>query len=133
MNADGVAFNKHRFEGLDAHAVKGRSAVEEHGMVLDDLFEDVPNFLGLALQHLLSRLDGVGVAQFLETANNEGLEKLQSDLLRQTTLVQPQFRTDDDDGPGGIVDALAQQVLAESALLALDHIGERFQRPVAGA
>ena len=32
----------------------------------------------------------------------------------------------------GVVDALTEQVLAEPALLALEHVGERLQRPVAG-
>src|SRR5262249_31640914 len=55
------------------------------------------------------------------------------DLLGQTALVQPQLGTDDDDGAGGVIDALAEQVLAEAALLALDHVGQRLQRAVAGA
>src|SRR3954463_15736104 len=33
----------------------------------------------------------------------------------------------------GVVDALAEQVLAEAALLALEHVGQRLQRPVARA
>ena len=33
----------------------------------------------------------------------------------------------------GIVDALAEQVLAEAALLALQHVGERLQRTLVGA
>ncbi len=33
----------------------------------------------------------------------------------------------------GVVDALAEQVLAEAALLALEHVREALQRPVAGA
>ena len=41
--------------------------------------------------------------------------------------------TDDDDGAAGIIDALAEQVLAEAALLALEHVGERLQRTVASA
>ena len=42
-----------------------------------------------------------------------------------------QFRADDDDRAGRVVDALAEQVLAEPALLALDHVGQRLQRAVA--
>ena len=89
MDADGVAFDQHRLERLDAHAVQRRGAVEQHGMVLDDLFENVPDLVGLAFEHLLGRLDRVGVAQFLEPANDERLEQLQGDLLGQTALVQP--------------------------------------------
>src|SRR5690606_12818386 len=59
---------------------------------------------------------------------DEGLEELKRHLLRQTALVQLQFRTGHDDRTAGIVDALAEQVLTEAALLALEHIGERLQR-----
>ncbi len=41
--------------------------------------------------------------------------------------------TDDDHRTAGIVDALAEQVLAEAALLALQHVGQRLQRPLVGA
>ena len=41
--------------------------------------------------------------------------------------------TDDDDRAARIVDALAEQVLAEAALLALQHVGERLQRALVGA
>ncbi len=38
-----------------------------------------------------------------------------------------------DDRAAGEVDALAEQVLPEAALLALEHVGERLQRPLVGA
>ena len=107
--------------------------IEQHRMVLDHLFEDVPHLVGLALQHLLRRLDRVGMAQLLEPANDERLEQFQGDLLRQTALMQPQFRADDDDRAGRVIDALAEQVLAEPALLALDHVGQRLERPIGRA
>src|SRR4051794_8343937 len=47
--------------------------------------------------------------------------------------MQLEFGTDDDHRTAGIVDALAEQVLAEAPLLALQHIGERLQRTLVGA
>ena len=47
--------------------------------------------------------------------------------------MQLQLGADDDHRAAGIVDALAEQVLAEAALLALQHVGERLQRPLVGA
>ncbi len=41
-----------------------------------------------------------------------------------------QLRADDDDRTGRVVDALAEQVLAEPALLALDHVRQRLERTV---
>src|SRR5207237_4774967 len=47
-------------------------------------------------------------------------------------LVQPQARTGDDDRAALVVDALAEQVLAEARLLALKHVRQRLERAVAG-
>ncbi len=47
--------------------------------------------------------------------------------------MQLQVRPGDDHGAARVVDALAEQVLAEPALLALEHVGQRLQRPVAWA
>ncbi len=44
--------------------------------------------------------------------------------------MQLQLRADDDHATGRVVDALAEQVFAESPLLALDHVGERLERAV---
>lgn len=43
-----------------------------------------------------------------------------------------EFGTDDDDGATGIIDALAEEILTEAALLAFEHIGERFEWAIAG-
>ncbi len=87
----------------------------------------------LALDHLLGAAHGVHVAEFLEAADDEGLEQDERHLLGQTALVELEFRTDDDDRAAGVIDALAEQVLAEAPALALEHVGERLQRAVAGA
>ena len=47
--------------------------------------------------------------------------------------LQLELRTDHDDGTAGVVDALAEQVLTETSLLALEHVGQRLERPVARA
>ena len=69
----------------------------------------------------------------LQFGINERLEQLQSHLLRQTALMQLEFRTDRNNRTAGIVNALAQQVLTETALFAFQHIGQRFQRTLIGA
>src|SRR5690606_32202034 len=48
-------------------------------------------------------------------------------------LMQLQLGTDHDDRAARVVNALAEQVLAEPALLALEHIGERLERTLVGA
>ena len=94
------------------------------GCSLIDLLEDVPDLGALLLHHLLRALDGVDVAALFELVVDERLEELERHLLRQTALVQLERRADDDDRAARVVDALAEQVLAEPALLALEHVAE---------
>src|SRR5271168_3744010 len=128
MDADRLALDQHRLESLNAEAVKSGSAVEQHGMLADDVLEDVPDGRFLRLDELLGLLDRGAVARGFQAVIDERLEQLERHLLRQAALVQLQFGTDDDDGAARIVHALAEKVLAEAALLALEGVGERFER-----
>jgi hypothetical protein len=68
------------------------------------------------LDQLLGRLDGRGDAHAAsQLAEDEGLEQLERHLLRQAALVQLERRADHDHRTAGVVDALAEQVLAEAA------------------
>jgi hypothetical protein len=130
VDLDRLALDQQRFEGLDAQPVERGRAVEEHGVLADDLLEEVPHLGPLLLHHLLRRLDGGDEAFLLELVVDERLEQLERHLLGQAALVQLQLGADHDDGAAGVVDALAEQVLAEAALLALEGVGERLQRAV---
>src|SRR6185436_9439714 len=125
--------DEHRLEGLDAEAVERRCAVQQHRMLLDDALERVPHFVGLQLDELLRGLDRADEALLLELVVDERLEQLERHLLRQTALVQAELRSDDDDRTAGVVDALAEEVLAEASLLALQSVAERLQRAVVRA
>ena len=122
VNLDGFAFHQHRLEGLNAEAVQRGRAVQQHRMVLDDLFQDVPHDGLLLLHHFLGLLDGGAVSGLLQPVIDERLEQLQRHLLGQAALVQLEVGTDHDDRTAGVVHALAQQVLAEAALLALQRV-----------
>ncbi len=102
-------------------------------MLLDHFLEDVPHNGILLFDQLLGLLDGGAVAAEFETVIDERLEQLQRHLLRQAGLVELELGADDDDGAAGVVDAFAEQILAEAALLALQCVGERFKRTVVGA
>ncbi|MCY1493036.1 hypothetical protein D9M68_268610 [compost metagenome] len=132
MQLDRLAFDQGRFEGLDAQAVQRRRAVQENRMLADDLVEDIPDFRLFLFNELLGLLDGRGVTLGVEAGVDERLEQLERHLLRKTALVQLQFRTGHDNRAAGIVDALAEQVLTEAALLALQHVGQRLQRTLVG-
>ena len=124
VELDGLALDEHRLERLDAEAMERRRAVQEHRVLADDLLEDVPDLGTLLLHHLLRALDGVDVPALFELVVDERLEQLERHLLRKTALVQAQRRADDDDRAARVVDALAEQVLPEAALLALEHVAE---------
>ena len=102
-------------------------------MTLDDGLEAVPDFGLCALDHLAGGLDVVGNALFHQILHDKGLEQLQSHLLGQTALIHLQLRADNDNGTAGVVNTLAQQVLTEATLLALQQIGKALQCAVVGA
>src|SRR5258706_11589197 len=130
MNLDGLAFDEHRLEGLDAQTVQRRSAVQQNGMVLDDFFENVPDHRIVLFDQLLRLLNSGAVPSLLEAMVDERLEQLERHLLRQTALVELQLRPNHDDGSARVVDALSEQVLAEAALFALERIREALQRTI---
>ena len=132
MQLDRLAFDQHRLKCLDAKTVQGRRTVQQNRMLADDLIEDIPDFRLFLFHQFLGLLDRGRIALGIKARIDERLEQFERHLLRQTALVQFQFRTGHDDRTAGIVDALAEQVLAETALLALEHVGQGFQRTLVG-
>ena len=59
VQLDGLAFDQHGLERLDTQPVQGRGAVEQDGMLLDDLLQDRPDLRGLGLDERLGLLDVV--------------------------------------------------------------------------
>ena len=100
-------------------------------MLADDALEDVPHLGTATLDHALGRLDVLGQLGVDQPLHDEGLEQLERHQLGQAALVQLEVRPDHDDRTARVVDALAEQVLAEPALLALQHVGERLEGAVA--
>src|SRR5438128_1134322 len=88
MQLDRLALDQHRLESLDSQAVKRGSAIEQDGMILDDLFQDVPNHGILLLDEFLGLLNGGAVSTLLQPVIDEGLEQLERHLLGQSALVQ---------------------------------------------
>ena len=46
VNTDGLAFDEHRLERLDAQSVERRRAVQQHRVIADDLLEDLVHLRG---------------------------------------------------------------------------------------
>ena len=133
VQLQGAALHQHRLKGLDAQAVQRGGAVEHDGMVLDDLIQGVPHLGAALVHHLLGGLDVVGAAVLHQLLHNEGAEQLQGHLLGHAALIDLQLGAHADHASAGVVHALAQQVLAEAALLALEHIAEGLEGTVVGA
>ena len=104
------ALDQHGLKRLDAQTVQGRRAVEHDGMLFNDLFQYVPDLGLLALDGALCVLDVLRKVFADQPLHDEGLEQLQRHLLGQAALIH--FAA------ARIVDTLAQQVLAETSLLA---------------
>src|SRR5438046_1829454 len=100
-------------------------------MTLGHFVENVPHLRRLALNHLFRAAYGMHVTKVFQPANNERLEKHECHLLWQAALMQLQLGADDDNRAARIIDAFAEQVLAETAALAFEHVAERFERPIA--
>ena len=87
VQLDGLALDELRLERLDTQAVQGRSAVEHHRVLGDDLFEHVPHLIALTLDHALGGLDVLRVVEVDEPLHDERLEQLERHQLGQTALV----------------------------------------------
>ncbi|OPY92646.1 MAG: hypothetical protein A4E73_00918 [Syntrophaceae bacterium PtaU1.Bin231] len=130
MQLDGLPFDQQRFERLHAEPVQGGRPVQHDRVLAHDFVQGVPNLRGLPFDHLLGALDGRHISLFVQPVVDERFEQLQRHFFRKAALVQPQIRPDHDDGPAGVIDALSQQVLTETALLPLEHVRQGAQRPL---
>ena len=125
-----TALYQNRLECLNSQTVQRGRTVQQNRMVVDDIFQCVPNLSGSTVYHFPCALDvgdDLGIYQPLQ---HKGLEQLQRHFLRQTALVHFQARTDNDNGTAGIVYTLTQQVLTEASLLTFQHIRQGLQRTV---
>ena len=109
-----------------------RCTVEQHGVLGDDLLEHAPHFGVAAVHKTLGGLHVLRIVQVHEALDDERLEQLEGHRLRQTALVHAQGRADHDHGTAGVVDSLTEQVLTETTLLTLEHVGQGLQRTVGG-
>ena len=130
---DGLAFHRDRLECPDAQTVQRRCTVQEHRMLGDDLFEHAPYFGVGAVHEALGALHVLREAPVHEALDDERLEQLEGHRLRQTALVHAQGRADHDHGTARVIHTLTEQVLTETALLALEHVAQGLERTVRSA
>ncbi len=130
VQLDGTALHEHRLERLNAQTMQRRRAVQHYGVPFDHGLQRIPHLGAGALHHFAGRFDVVGDALFHQILHDKRLEQLERHLFGQAALVHFQLRAHHDNRAAGIIHAFAQQVLAETALLALEHIRKAFERAV---
>ena len=133
MDLDRLAFHQQRLESLDAQPVQRGRPVQQHRVLLDDVLEHVPDVGATPFDHPLGRFDVLRDLRVDQPLHDKRLEQLERHQFGQPALVQAQRGPRDDDRAARVVHALAEQVLAEATLLALEHVRQRLQRPIAGA
>ena len=131
VQLDGLALDHAGLEGLNTQTVQGRCTVQQHGMALHHVLQDIPDNGVPAVHNLLGRFDRLHNAALDELADDKRLVELCSHEFRETALVHVEFRTHDDNASGAVVHTLTQEVLAESALLALEGVGQGLEGAVA--
>ena len=97
VKLDGFAFNQTGVKGLDREFVERRRPVEHDWIAVNHFFEALPHFVGFLLDHFFGLLEGRGVAFLLQLGHQVRLEEFKRHFFRQSTLVHPQIRADDDD------------------------------------
>ena len=133
MELESLSVNENGLEGLDSQSVERRSSVEHDRMLLDDLVQNCPDFAGFGLYEGLGLLDVAGQVVLDKLLDQKRLEQLESHLGRNTALVHPELRTDDDNRTSAVVDTLSEQVLSETTLLTLEHVRQTLERSAVGA
>ena len=133
MELDRLTLDQLGLVGLDTESVERRGTIEEDGVPLDDILQDVEDDRLTTIDDALCTLDGLDDTAVDEATDDEGLVELGSHVLRQTALVHLQLRTDNDNRAGGVVDTLTEEVLAEASLLTLDGVGKGLKGTIAAA
>ncbi len=93
MKLNSLALNKFRLKCLDPQTVKGRCAVQEHRVSLENVFEDIPDNRILAIDNFLGRFDGLNYTAFNKLPYYERLVKLCRHIFRQAAFMEVEFRT----------------------------------------
>ena len=102
-------------------------------MLLDNLLQHIPYLSIHLIYQFFGILDILTDTLCHQLPHDKRLKQFNRHLLGQTALVDLQLRPHHDNGTAGIVHTLPQQILTETARFTFQHIGQGFQRPVAGA
>ena len=90
-------------KGVNAQSVQCRRTVQHNRMFLDNLFQHIPYLCIQLFYQLLRILDVLADSLGYQFFHYERLEQFDCHFLRQTTLIDLQFRSNDDNGTSGVI------------------------------
>ena len=122
MHGDRLAFHQDGLEGLNPESVKRRFSIQEHRMVLNDLFEGDPRFVFLPFDKIPGLMDRIHEPQVNETLVYVWLEEFQRHFLGKTALVDLELGIDNDHRNAGVVSPLTDE-LPEQGIITSQVIG----------
>ncbi len=130
MKTNRLPLHQHRLKSLNAQSMQCRRPIK-HNWMLFYHFIQHRKYLRRLLFHEHLCLFDVRDNFFLnQLFHNKGLKQLKRHFCRQPALPQLKFRPHYDNRTPGIVDPLAQKILAKTPLLPLEHVRNRLKRPV---
>ena len=130
VELDSLTFNQARLECLYTQAVKRRSTVEQYGVTLNNVFQNIHHNRVFTVDDFLSGFHRLHNTALNELTDDKRLIQFSSHVLGQTALVHLQLRTNHDNRTSGVVHTFTEEVLTEAALLTLERVRERLERTV---
>ena len=101
-----------------------RRPVQQHGAVLCHFINHLAHFGCVAIHQALCTLYVGAKVVLHQLGNDEWTEQLFRHHIWQAALVQLELGAHHNHRAPGVINALAQQVAAEAALLALQHVAQ---------
>ena len=99
-------------------------------MLADDFFQNIPDNRLLSFDHFARLFNCRGVRVAFEFVVDKRFEKFQSHFLRQTALVQFEFRSDDDHRTSRIIHTFSEKILTKTTLFSFQSSRKRFERTI---
>src|SRR2546427_12576039 len=122
MQLNGATLDQYSFKGLNTQAVQRGSTVQQHRVIFNHFFQYIPHLRLDPFDKAFRALNIMSEVLLHQLAHDKWLKEFQCHLLGKATLMQLQFWADHNHRAARIVYTLTEQVLAETPLLAFEHI-----------
>ena len=114
MQLNCLTLYQNRLKSLNTQSVQSRRTVQHNRMFSDDFFQNIPYLCIQSLYKFLGIFDILRNTSRYEFFHYKRFKQLDRHFLRQTALVNFQFRSYDDNGTTRIINTFSEQVLTET-------------------